>query len=226
MEVQNENDLLKKMQDWNNVSIDELSSHVFYQKSEQTIDEITAYLELYSDKEVLEKDYHTAFVWSTKLRDFALLLRDSLLSLVKHNQYVNDEKDVNSEFLSNLSALLKEAASEVIDSNEKSNLSAQEVKQYKHQANPVPHILRQIEEVNIQLKKIYRSHDKVNEIRLNLESFKRDFHLNFQKQTNVVESLTEEIAIIGELVDRIHPSGTKSQITEVIDGINASTFLC
>ena len=222
MEVQNDTELMNKLNDWSQVSHEDLTAHVFYQKAEHTLEEISTLFQQYSENEILSENYHTAFVWSIKIRNFSLLLRDSLLALVKYEQYIQDNADVDSDFIVSLASTIKQAASDVLASRSKNNLSAKAIKQYAHQVNPVSHILDQIEELNIQLKKIYRSHDKVNEIRLNLESFKREFHLNFQKQTGVVEHLIEQIDTVADLVDEIHPKGTKENISKVIDGINVS----
>ncbi len=222
MKVQRDIELLSRMNDWSKVAEADLTAHVFYQKSEKTLDSISAFFEEYKNNEILKEDYYISYVWSIEVRDFSLLLRDSLLGLVKYDQYAHDDKAVSRDFMVNLGSTIRNAASEIIESRSKDKLTAKDVKLFNHQTNPVSNVLLQIDELNIQLKKIYRSHDKINEIRLNLESFKRDFHLSFQKQTGVVESLIEEIIAVSELVSTIHPSGTKDQISSVIDGINTT----
>ncbi len=222
MEVQNDTDLLNKLNDWSNVSQDDLTAHVFYQKSEQTLEAFSMFYKDYSENEISNENYHTAFVWSIQIRDFSLLLRDSLLSLVKYEQYINDDADVDKDFVLNLGSTIKQAALDILNSRAGNSLSDKELKQYEHQINPISIILEQVEELNIQLKKIYRSHDKVNEIRINLESFKREFYLSFQKQTSFVESLIDHIDDVAEQISAIHPNGVKEKISEVIDRINFS----
>jgi len=222
MEVQNDIELLNRMNDWSKIAEADLTCHVFYQKSEKTLDSISLFFQEYIDNEIIQEHYYLAYVWSIKVRDFSVLLRDSLLGIVKYDQYTHDDKVVAKDFMSDLAANIKNAAIEVIESKSKDDLSVKELSLFVHQTNPVSNILLQIDELNIQLKKIYRSHDKVNGIRLNLEIFKRDFYLSFHKQTGVVESLIEQIGAVSELVDDIHPSGTKEQISSVIDGINAT----
>ena len=220
MEVQNDTDLLNKLGDWSHVSSDDLTAHVFYQKSEKTLESISTFFKEHSENEISEENYYTAFVWSIKIRDFSLLLRDSLLALVKYEQYISDNAEVDKEFVFKLGSTIKLAASDILKSRSGTSLSEKEIKQYEHQVNPVSIILEQVEELNIQLKKIYRSHDKINEVRINLESFKRQFYLSFQKQTGLVESLIEHIDIVAEGLNEIHPTGTKEKISEVIIGIN------
>ncbi len=222
MEVENGTELLNKLNDWAIVSQEDLSAHVFYLKVEHTLEAISSFFQEYTQNEIKQEDYHTIFKWSTRIRDFSLLLRDSLLALVKYEQYEDDSVTLDEDFIENLVTTIKNAATDVLTNRDQSNLSNIEIKQFNHQINPVSYILEQVEELNIQLKKIYRSHDKVNEIRLNLESFKREFYLNFQKQTGVVESLIEQVDLVAGLVASIHPLGNKESISEVIDGINSS----
>lgn len=222
MEVQNDTDLLEKLNGWYHVSLEDLTAHMFYQKSEHTLESISSFFQEFTDNEIPQESYHTNFVWSIQIRDFSLLLRNSLLTLVKYEQYANDEKPVASDFKLDLCFAIKQAASDVIASSANKKMLPKHIKQFEHQANPVVYVLEQIDELSIQLKKIYRSHDKVNEIRLNLESFKREFQLNFQKQTGVVENLIEQIDTVAELVNEIHPTGNKEKISNVIDEINVA----
>jgi hypothetical protein len=222
MKVQNGTELLNKLNDWATVSKEDLSAHVFYLKAEHTLEAISSFFQEYTQDEILQKDYHTIFIWSKHIRDFSLLLRDSLLALVKYEQFENDSVTLDIDFITKLVSIIKDAARDVLKYKEQNNLSDIEIKQFEHQINPVSYVIEQVEKLNIQIKKIYRSHDKVNEIRLNLESFKREFYLNFQKQTGAVESLIEQVEIVASMVASIHPLGNKESISEVIDGINTS----
>ncbi len=221
MEVQKDRALLTNLEGWTQMSSDDLTPHRLFQKADHTIEMIEVFLKDLDSGELADDQFNTVFEWSVGLRDYTILLRDSLLSVVKYDQFTQDERSVVAGFKSELLDLLKQASTNLVDTYQTQS-SNKESNKYEHQNSPIPEILEQIDALNIQLKKIYRSHDKINEVRINLDAFKRDFHVQFQKQTSGVEDAVEIIDEISSKIDTIYPSGDKESIVELINTLNDS----
>ncbi len=214
-ENQYDSTILSDLDHWSQLSIDDLTIHIFFQKSEKTVELVEKYLSELDKREINQELIDEVFHKSVILRDFTILLRDSLLSLVKFQQYNEDNRKTDPTFKLKLNEVIKSASLKVIDEFKSKKVDSESIEAYKHQNSPVSAILDQIAELNIQLKKIYRSHDKINEIRLNVDSFKREFHVQFQKQIHAVDELVDHIGSIQEQVNNLYPKGTKGEIQKL-----------
>jgi len=154
-----------------------------------------------SEEGVNSQSAHLHYQWSIELRDFLVLLRDSLLSSVKYDALKQDDQGIQLDYSEQLNAVFAQAATEVSASYSQSPDDA--LKSYKHQVTPVSEVLDQVKTLKAQCKKIYRSLDKVSEMRLLIESYKRDFLVGFHKQTAGVETLIEKVSHLKMLSDEM-----------------------
>lgn len=214
--VQSVDRLLENLNGWTAMNTADMTPHVIFQKSEQTVSKAIDYFKEYVEADFEDRDFHLEFIWSVEVRDFLVLLRDSLLSSIKYDQYKQDNRKFNAEFEQKLCDVVTNAAQQTKAKYENIALPAAQIKDYEHQISPLEVILEQIEELEIQLKKIYRSHDKINEIRINLESFNREFQLLFQKQVSVVHDLVSSINEVYNSVESIYPQTNKTALEELI----------
>lgn len=222
MEEEDYKALMTSFQLWKTIDVSDLTPHVLYQKSELTVQNMKKFLSTLSTESVDDSNVHHHFVSSIYLRDFAVLLRDALLSSVKYEQLQHDKRGTDVEFWSVLQSALRGAADESLAALEERGGEASLRKATLHQASPAREIAQQVSDLEIQFKKIYRSHDKVNELRINLEAFKREFHVQFQRQTSVIHDMIDSVTAVSSVIDAASPSCDKSQVVQAIEQLNNS----
>ena len=226
VETTSKTDLLKEgflihLLEWEQISQLDISPHLMFQKGEKTIDSMLLFLdsireEPIEEEVIINELYQYQFISSIELRDFAVLFRDGLLAVVKYDQKSQDNIRTSEEFTAELRKTLITAAQKVRQSLEVHDLSKKEINVYTHQKSPVLAVISHVETIKIQFKKIYRSHDKINEVRLNLEIFKRDFQYQYQKQTNGITELLTAIDKVDSVVKHIYPTADKESIENTI----------
>lgn len=221
MKVQKDRALLSNLEGWTQMGIGELTPHKLFQKAEHTIKLIETFLKELDAEELSVENFSVIFDGSVSLRDFTILLRDALLSVVTYDQYGQDDKLVDPGFKSELLALVKSASSDLVNNFNKQNIP-KSTNKYEHQNSPITEVLEQIDALNIQLKKIYRSHDKIDEVRINLDAFKREFHMQFQKQSGGVDEIVDTIGLISGKIDKIHPTCSIMDVEELLGILNES----
>jgi len=212
--------LMDNIQSWAALDAAGLTPHVIFQRADQTLQFSQAVLTELSQEGVDTDNAHLHYEWSVELRDFLVLLRDSLLSSVKYDAMKEDDEGLQMNFNDQLKAVLSKASAEVFSSYSKS--AEQALKSFKHQMTPVDEILAQVGTLKAQCKKIYRSLDKISEMRLLIDSYKRDFLVGFHKQTAGVETLIEKVTHLKMLADEMSGEVQRSAIGEMINYINDS----
>lgn len=216
-ETKNKYTLHQNLIEWESVSLEDLTPHMLYQRAEKTIELFQKFLVHIGSEGVTEQNRNNHYFWSEEVRDFLLLLRNSLLSSVEYYQLKADKKETNANFLNGLRSVIQEASKNVAAFDTDFKIESKEINNLKHQNSPVAEILKQTEELEIQVKKIYRSLDKMDAIRINLDSFKRNFHIAYQKQTHAVEELEGAVKLLDDSVRALIPESTKSQIESCIN---------
>lgn len=222
MEDEDYKALMNSFQLWKTIDISDLTPHVLYQKSELTLQKMKKFLSALSTANVDGDNVRHHYVSTIYLRDFAVLLRDALLSSVKYDQLQQDKRETYVGFWSALQSTIRGAAEESLATLEERSGESSMSKVTLHQASPAREIAQQVSDLEIQLKKIYRSHDKVNALRINLEAFKREFHVQFQRQTSVIHDLTDSVATVLGDIDAASPSCTKVKVVGAIEQLNTS----
>jgi|GEM_PF-5644473 len=212
--------LIGNINGWAVLEAAELTPHVIFQRADQTFELALSMLSNLSEEGVNSQSAHLHYQWSIELRDFLVLLRDSLLSSVKYDALKQDDQGIQLDYSEQLNAVFAQAATEVSASYSQSPDDA--LKSYKHQVTPVSEVLDQVKTLKAQCKKIYRSLDKVSEMRLLIESYKRDFLVGFHKQTAGVETLIEKVSHLKMLSDEMSGDVQRFAIDEMISFINES----
>jgi len=201
---------------WTKFPIDDLVSLKFIQKVEQFIDWAAVWLQDIDDEKKTTKNQYFRFDFSLSLRNFSILLRDSLLAIVKVEQYTKDRKPIKDGYENEIYKLLREAAQEVANDYNKAENATRRA-EWVHQTSPVQEIINQLKELEKQCKKIVRSGVKVDNIRLHITEYLRDFHLQYSIQSNAVKQVFTIVDEIKDAVKDISSNTSASQVEKTVD---------
>ena len=206
--------LLENISKW---KTDEVSADpmVFYQNADLTFELAEQFLRELNAYDKIESNYNDIFYLAPNILDFLLLLRDTMLVTVKRNQYEKDDRGISAFLSEDIDEIFRKATSESLNVFKKAAITPAEVKKLSHQTSPVSEIIDQIEQLERQLKKTYRSHDKINEIRLNLESFNREVNLQYNKQVRTIADISNAIEELENNIEKAIASNTKENLENI-----------
>ena len=209
---------------WVNLPLEDVSSLRLSQRIEHFNEDARKLLESFQLENSLPSIQYLRFVWSISLRDFNLLLRDSLLALVKHEQLTADGKKTDEGYNQKIQELLI-GASKSVHSEFEDNSSSAQKKVWSHQESPVVEILSQLVELEIQCKKIFRSSTKIDDIRFNINEYVKDFLLQFSRQNSAVERLFSIVYEVKSATEKIKEGDSNKKIESVADFIGDKSLI-
>ncbi len=230
--------ILEILDYWKQLPVEGVIPLKLNQRIEQTITMFAGFLDKIEVSKNNPANQYLSFIWSVSVRNFVILLRDSLLASVKLEQLRKDDKNVQELYFSEIQTIIRNAAIDI--GNEYSNSTKKNFDHeiWKHQESPIAEVISQLAELRKQSKKIYRSSSKIDDIRSNINDFVKDFQLQYSKQSNAVKqlfSIVEEVrrmvrdisvesseAIVNEIVDQI---GDNSQKLELVQGTESIDIL-
>lgn len=200
---------------------DNISIPVFSMKAATYLQKIKTALEkaeVESSESIVAKQL--TYVWSSETKQVALLLRDCLLNLLKLKYYAKDGvKDENAvlTYKVEVSKIVAEATSQ-LDSNYKKITSSEGIEdpKWKHETNPVTVILAQINTIEDQIKKIQRSHYKLDDIAVSLETFSDEYSVAMQSRIQRSELLMQKISAFLETLQLTDLKVSKLELEKLI----------
>lgn len=207
------------MEYWKNVPLEDMAPLRLNQKIAVTIDGLIDLLELIDHKKSTSTNKYLQFEWSVSVRDFAILLRDSLLASVKEEQHKKDCRVVTERYLEEVCSIVKKAAGDVFDAYAGDEDPSYNARKWQHQESPVEAIQDQLREIQKQSKKIYRSSSKIDDIRFHIQEYVKDFQLQFSRQTNAVKKLADIVKEVKFLVKDISSDSSEALVTNTVDEI-------
>ena len=216
-------DALSLFDYWEGIPIDDIVPLKLNQKIEQSIN---GFEELLSEIGKADKDpsqQYLSFVWSISLRDFTILLRDSLLAAVKYEQFIEDNKKVDETYSRELLIIIQKATNELIQDYLHSKIVTVEEKVWQHQESPIGEIIDQLEEIQKQSKKIYRSSAKIDTLRSNIGEYVKDFELQYSRQSNAVKQLFSIVEEVKTNIQDVSADSDEITINNVVDQIGESS---
>ncbi|MEE9440204.1 MAG: hypothetical protein V3V14_14455, partial [Saprospiraceae bacterium] len=205
---------------WIDVREEQLKPSAFFQRIDSSIANIIkALTNIESLVDSDDKDY-LQYIWAKDCRDFSVLLRDALLASVKYTQKSTDNQDVKYAYLVDLASGLNSAAKDLRQWYFDRKLDEKIKKEFEIQLSPIPIVVEQLEDLQKQVKKIFRSSDKIDVLRLDFEELKKDFSYQFQRQVNVVHSTSKVIKKTREILESLSTESTHLIISSAIRKID------
>ena len=204
---------------WKQVPLEDINALMLYQKIEHSINEFS---EILNELVLIPKDQtslYASYVWSVSIRDFTILLRDSLLGLAKHEQFEKDSNPVNDSYQEEVQTIIKKAAQEIDNDLGQQNNSKLNYNDWDHQKSPVSEVVLQLQELEKQCKKIYRSISKIDEVRNHIDEYIRDFQLQYSFQTAAINNLFSIVEEVNELASTVTKDITEIKINKIADEI-------
>ena len=214
-------DILDELTYWKNIPINDMKPLRLSQKIDDSIDSIKVKLVEIEEMIELPGNKNLAFTWSILVRDFALLLRNSLLASTKYNQLKIDGKvEDNNAYLIEVQKTIQDAAQDVESAFHSSESSGAKVDHWEHQESPINEIVLQLIEIQKQSKKIFRSNAKIDDIRSNINEFVKDLQLQYGRQSSAVNKVQSIVDELKESVKSITADSTNAKIEKVVDFIS------
>lgn len=204
---------------WKQIPKEDISPLKLNQKTENSIATFIDVLNEISTAPVDPSSQYLSFVWSVSVRDFVILLRDSLLATVKEEQLKKDDREVAASFTNDIQSIIQQAAGEVSNEYSKSSDSGVNDHLWRHQQTPVFAVIKQLKELQIQTKKIYRSSAKIDTIRFNINDYVKDFQLQYSRQANAVKQLFSIIEEVKLIIQNVTTESSEKKINKVVDQI-------
>ena len=164
-----------------------------------------------------------AYRWSYEAKDLSLLFRDSLLSLLKMEQYhadgIKSEEQVK-KFKEELSQTLNPAIESVISSHKKYYHEDGVINPgWIHETNPISFVTNQIQEIHDQSKIIYRSRNKLYQVRNTFEDYRNSYYSYMKERSDRSQELydlvTNFLSIAQDLSDPIIKSDALKLISRL-----------
>ena len=204
---------------WKQIPLEDIAPLHLSQKNDQTISTFIDFFDDISKQPNIKLFPYLSYVWSVSVRDFSILLRDSILASIKFEQLRKDNQLVKDYYLSEIQNILQSAAKDVRNDYLNSVDSIFESDAIKHQKSPVGEVVNQLIELQKQAKKIFRSSDKIDDIRFNIGEYVKDFQLQYSRQTSAVEKLFSLIDEIKEAVTTISSESSETKLENVVNKI-------
>jgi hypothetical protein len=204
---------------WKEVPLEDINALMLYQKIEHSIND---FIEVLNALVLIPKEpssLYSSYVWSVSIRDFTVLLRDSLLGVAKHDQFEKDARSVSDSYQKEVQTIVQKAAQEIgIDLKNQSDLNYN-YNDWEHQKSPVSEVVLQLKELEKQCKKIYRSISKVDDVRTNTVEYIRDFQLQYSLQTSAIHNLFSIVEDVNELASTVIIDFPEDKIDKIADEI-------
>ena len=168
------------------------------------------------------------YIFSYEAKDFAILLRDSVLNLLKmeqlHHDGLRSDEDLNA-YKNKLSIILKEASDSIATSySEKIEGGGIVDPQWVHEGNPESFVIEQIDELGKQIKTISRSQNKLDQLSIKFSDYRSTYieHINEreEKATHLKQYVDDLITYTETLEDRFDKVVASKTVTKIQSTIN------
>lgn len=209
---------------WKTLEADDLEPLRLSQKIDHYLDDMVALMDGVKEQPTSPAQQYLSFHWSNTVRDFSILLRDTLLNAVKVEQISKDDQEISESYADEIKSVVEQAATVVSEEYAVSKEYTDAVKEWKHQLNPIPEVNRQLRELQKQCKKIYRSSSKIDDIRSNIHDYVKDFQLQYTRQCNAVKQLFTIVEEVQNLVKGITSESSKTIIEATVDQIGENSL--
>jgi hypothetical protein len=174
-----------------------------------------------------------SFLWSYQVKDIAILLRDSLVNLLKLEQYNKDGLKTDAELLEyqeQLAIVLEDATTEVSQSYDnclKSNLELNV--EWQHQTNPVHAIIDQVNKLIDQIKTTQRSQHKLDKLDTKFADYRTSYLEHMEERRENVNKIQKILSGLKSSIEKEESEVQKpalvkidSQILSSIEDIESS----
>jgi len=208
---------------WIQIPLEDIAPLQLSQKIDASINTFVDFFNNVTGSEDVTLSPYLSYEWSVSIRDFSILLRDSILASTKYEQLLKDEKEVKSGYLFELQKLIQNAAQEVSNVYVEPDDYHLRLNEIKHQQSPVKVVINQLIELQKQAKKIFRSNDKIDDIRFNITEYVKDFQLQYSRQTSASEKLFSLVDEVKEAVKTISSDSSEVKIENVVNKIGDNT---
>ncbi len=199
------------------MSVEDMSPDKLYDICDQIMTSSKALLRQWvtsPDNQYISEKHEDAIL----IRDFNILLRDSLLYLVKYTQMTKDHLIHKAEYPQDLLHTLVQASGELTRFTTRENRSFNP--QWKFHYPPTEVILEQLNTLHDQSLKIYRSQDRLEKIRESFNDIQNNFFLQFDRQMSIIREVDDIIKVIGEGFQKAEHHATKVNLEELLENIN------
>lgn len=204
---------------WKEIPLEDLGALRLYQKVENSFSEFLSILnsiDTYPEEPI--KLYYS-YAWSVSIRDFSILLRDSLLAAVKYEQFKKDEKKINPDVLEDIQSLIQRAAVDIDKRAKSDHIPETNLNEWQFQKSPISEVDLQLKELQKQCKKIYRSNSKIDDLRVNIGEYIRDFQLQYSIQISAIDNLFSIEEEVKDLSKSISNETKEANLHDVVDQI-------
>jgi|GEM_PF-2287202 len=193
-------------------------SQVYLQKIEQDIrSSLENIMELNHSKPI-------TYIWALEAKEVAILFRDCILNLLRL-KYIEQEgiktKEEVKEYKEEVSKRLFDASKHLDDLY--SDITAGKIKsdpKWLHEKNPSGIILKQLHHIQDQIKKIYRSQHKLDQIEQSFSAFKKSFNNAITIRIQRSKELKATVEKITNQLNSISDVATKIEIDKLVNTID------
>lgn len=167
-----------------------------------------------------------SFLWSFQVKDIAILLRDSVVNLLKFEQYQNDElksKEELSTYQEKLASVIETASAEVAQSYENCSKSNFELNtEWQHQTNPVSAITGQVNKIIDQIKTTQRSQHKLDKLHLKFADYRTSYLEHMDQRRQNIEKIQSVLTNLKSYVEKEDTEINKAALSKIDQQILAS----
>lgn len=136
------------------------------------------------------------FIWTFQAKEVALLLRDTVLEWLKAKTLLNNGDKSQEEydiFFTQLKSTVQEATSSLNHELKNTSQKREEEKKWKHHIDPSPVILKQLNEIANQVKRISRSEKKLDDLESDLKIYSKKVSDSLRQRTKSVAQAEQSI---------------------------------
>lgn len=210
---------LETLDYWKQIPVDDIVPLRLSQKIDSSINSFVGFFNNVVGENDVALNPYQSYVWSISIRDFSILLRDTILASTKYEQLLKDGKLSESDYLYEMQKTLQHAAQSVSQDYNETEDNKLRLDVIRHQQSPVQVVIDQLLELQKQAKKIFRSSDKIDDVRFNISEYVKDFQLQYSRQISAAEKLFVLVEEVREVVKSISEDTSEVEIETIVNKI-------
>lgn len=207
-------------------SQNDLRVQVLAYKAIAYLKELNKLISLNSNNQDSKASQLICFIFSYEAKDFALLLRDSVLNLLKIEQFHRDgirtDKDLQA-YKNKLSDILTEASNSISESYcEKIDGKGESDPQWLHEESPDLFVVEQINELAIQIKTISRSQNKLDQLSLKFSDYRSTYFEHIDERKEKATQLEHYVLVLIKYIDALEDRFDKIVASKIVTKIQST----
>ncbi|WP_235297051.1 hypothetical protein [Portibacter marinus] len=168
-----------------------------------------------------DEDYQSriSFIWAFQVKEIAILFRDTVVNLLKLEQYVSDgirSEEELENYQKELYDILESATNDLEDTFVKCEERNQELNsEWEHQFNPAPAVILQVEKLINQIKTIQRSQLKLDLLTIKFEDYRSSYLEHMNQREDSLHKIEKSLVSLKSTIESEEDKLGKVQLNKI-----------